>query len=289
MTKRETYISAETPAELSEIPVTFGSGEVKLAGEILFPNAGHPVPGAVLCHGFGSSHRAVKAGARIIANHGVAVLIFDFRGHGASEGILDGNIVQDVVDAWHFLSEFPGVDKRRIALIGHSMGAMAAIMAARQVNPYALVALSCPPELDGKLMKGVPTILRKWITKGITVEDFPQDGAFPWLNVPFTVLSRLWMHLLAYGLRVDWWGFLDVLTKAKMSTALRELKDCATLFVHCEGDSLTPYQPALELYEKARQPKDLFLAKGGFHSAPLQLGGLRGGWTRWAVATLMAN
>ena len=289
MTEVKAYVSEGTRAEPTEIPVTFGSGKVKLAGEILFPSTGHRVPGAVLCHGFGSSHRAVKAGARIIANHGVAVLIFDFRGHGSSEGILDGNIVTDVVDAWRFLSEFPGVDKRRIALIGHSMGAMAAILAARQVNPCALVALSCPPELDGKLVKAAPAMLKKWINKGIVVEDFPQDEGFARVNGPFTVLSRLWMHLLAYGLRVDWWGFLEVVAKVKMSTALRELKNCATLFVHCEWDVLTPYQPALQLYEVARQPKDLFLAKGGFHSAPLQLGGLRGGWTRWAVATLMAS
>lgn len=289
MAKGEAYMGKGTPAELNEIQITFGGGKVKLAGEILFPNTGHPVPGAILCHGFGSSHRAVKASARIIANHGVAVLIFDFRGHGCSDGILDGNIVADVVDAWHFLSEFPGVDKRRIALIGHSMGAMAAILAARQVNPSALVALSCPPELDGKLAKAASFILEKWINKGTSVEEYPLDGMFPWLEGPFTILSRLWMHLLAYQLRVDWRAFLEVLMKAKMSTTLRELKNCATLFVHCEGDSLTPYQPALELYEKAKQPKDLFLAKGGFHSAPLQLGGLRRGWTQWAVATLMAD
>jgi len=289
MTKGEAYIGNDTRVKLNEGPVTFGSGEVRLSGEVLLPNAGHSMPGAILCHGFGSSRNAVKAGARAIASHGVAVLIFDFRGHGCSDGILDGGIVADVVDAWHFLSQFPCVDEKRIALIGHSMGAMAAILAAQQLNPRALVALSCPPELDGKLAKAAMFLLEKLSDKGTAINELPLEGAPLWLTGPITVLSHLWMHLLGFGLRVDWQAFVEALTQAKMSTALRELKDCATLFVHCEGDSVTPYQPAVELYEKAKQPKDLFLAKGGFHSAPVQLGALRGGWARWAVATLMGN
>lgn len=290
MLERETHLGNDTLVKLNEGPVTFGSGEVRLSGEVLLPNAGHRMPGAILCHGFGSSRRAVKAGAQAIASHGVAVLIFDFRGHGGSDGILDGGIVADVIDAWHFLSQFPSVDEKRIALIGHSMGAMAAILAAQQLNPRALVALSCPPELGGKLAKATSFILDKLSNKGTTViNELSSEGALPWPEDAINMLSRLWMHLLGFGLRVDWHSFLEVVTQAKMSTALGKLRDCATLFVHCEGDNLSPYQSVLELYEKARHPKDLFLAKGGFHSAPLQLRGLRGGWARWAVATLMAD
>lgn len=289
MLKGQSYVGDDTLVKLNSGPVTFGSGKIRLSGEVLLPNAGHCMPGAILCHGFGSSRRAVKAGARAIASHGVAVLIFDFRGHGGSEGILDGDIVADVVDAWRFLAQFPCVDEERIALIGHSMGAMAAILAAQQLNPRALIALSCPPELDGKLAKAASFILRKLGNKGAAMTELPPQGASPQLEGPVSVLWRLWMHLLGFGLRVDWQGFLEVATQAKMSTALQELKNCATLFVHCEGDNLIPYQPVLKLYEKAKQPKELFLAKGGFHSAPLQLGGLRGGWARWAVTTLMAS
>ncbi len=278
-----------TQAELSRFPVTFGSGEVKLAGEILFPNKRHPVPGAILCHGFGSSYRAVEAGARIIANCGVAVLIFDFRGHGGSGGILDGNIVVDVVDAWHFLSDFPGIDRRRIALAGHSMGAMAAILAARQVNPHALIALSCPPELGGKLADVASFLLENWVNKDSGFEEYRRDGVFPWLKGPFALLWHLWVHLAGYQQRVDWRGFLEVVTRAKMSTALCELKNCSKLFVHCQGDSLTPYQAVLELYKKAEKPKGFLFDRGGFHSAPLLPGSLRAGWTRWVVATLMTN
>lgn len=247
----------ETRTEFSSFPVTFGNGKTKLIGKVLLPNAEHPVPGAILCHGFGSSHQAVEPSARVLASYGVAVLTFDFHGHGRSGGVLGGNIVGDVVDAWQFLSEFPEVNKRRIALVGHSMGAMAAILASHQIRPYALIALSCPP---GSLA---------W-----------------WLTRPLAMVSHIWTYLASYQQHINWQGFLRTLRKMKMSIALREVKSCSTLFVHCRGDSLTPYQAAMKLYEKANQPKDLLLVEGGFHSAPLQLEDLRGQWTQWAVATL---
>lgn len=289
MMKRNACVEKGTAAGVNSIPVTFGSGEVKLAGEVFSPNTGHPVPGVVLCHGFGSSRRSVESSARIMANSGVAALIFDFRGHGSSDGVLDGDIVADVVDAWHFLSEFPGVDESRVALVGHSMGAMAAILAARQVNPHALVALSCPPELAGRLTDTLSSALEDLIGKNAGVKEYPKDGALPWLKGPFAMLSCFWMRLAGYRIHVDWQAFFEITKKAKMSAALHEVENCPTLFVHCRGDSMTPYQAALKLYEEAGQPKDLLLVKGGFHSAPLMPGGLRRGWTKWAVAALMAN
>jgi len=95
------------------------------------------------------------------------------------------------------------------------------------------------------------------------------------------------MQLSGYRLRIDWQAFFTVVKRAEMSSALRELKDCPTLFVHCRGDNLTPYQSAMELYGEIRQPKEVLLVKGGFHTAPLLPGKLRRGWTQWAVATLM--
>ena len=286
--KTRVDMKKETTSEITKLPVTFGSGDVKLTGEILFPNAKHPVPGAILCHGLGSGYRAVESSARIIANHGVAVLIFDFRGHGCSSGILDGNMVEDVVDAWHFLSMFPGIHKRRIALIGHSMGAMAAILAARKVKPRALIALSCPPEVDSSLTASDLATLNNWIKRGSTVEECPRDGAFPWQKGLVAILTRVWMYLAGYNLSVDWRAFFEALKGAQMSAVLHDLTGCSTLFVHCRGDSLTPYRAAVELYEHAEQPKDLLLARGGSHSTPLLPGNLRRQWTEWAVHTLTA-
>ena len=142
-------------ARIKEWPVTFGSNGLKLTGKVLLPDdarADSPVPGAVLCHGFGGSHRFMKSSAKILAEQGIATLVFDFRGHGASEGAIDGRQADDAVDAWNALKQFPEVDKSRMGIIGHSLGAMSAILAAGKVDsPRALVALSCPPIIDDGL------------------------------------------------------------------------------------------------------------------------------------------
>ena len=76
----------------------FGN-QVQLHGQVLSPEAAYPVPGAILCHGLGSGQGAVRSSGLSLAKQGIATLIFDFRGHGRSGGILDGNEAEDVVAA----------------------------------------------------------------------------------------------------------------------------------------------------------------------------------------------
>ncbi len=275
-----------------ELPIVFGSNGVKLKGKVLFPygsNVSLPVPGAVLCHGFAADYRAVETSARILTKRGIATLIFDFRGHGFSEGVVDGKMVEDVVDAWNFLSEFPGVDKKRIGLIGHSLGAMSAIMAAEKVDDIqALVTLACPPETGDELFNDEFCNFKTWGREN-GVSEHPKHGAFPWLTGLAALVLRIWMHFFDYRVRVNWQKFFGALPELKMSEVLRNLQDCAKLFVFCEGDKVTPYQKSMLAYEAACAPKEMLLAKGGFHTTPLLPGNLRHQWINWAVATLMGE
>lgn len=79
--------------------VKFGR-QAQLQGQVLLPDVTHPVPGAILCHGLASGRGSVRSSGLILAKRGIAALIFNFRGHGQSGGIFDGNEVEDVVDAW---------------------------------------------------------------------------------------------------------------------------------------------------------------------------------------------
>ena len=72
----------------------------------------------------------------------------------------------------------------------------------------------------------------------------------------------------------------------KISAVLQSLSGCSKLFVHCQGDKRTPYQGTMEFYQKAPEPKDLLLAKGGYHAASLLPGNLRKRWISWVVAHL---
>ena len=69
--------------------VTFRSGDLQLAGSLHRPaNVTRPVPGLIICHGFGgnSGGDGYRILAQSLAGAGYVVLRFDFRGCGASGG-----------------------------------------------------------------------------------------------------------------------------------------------------------------------------------------------------------
>jgi dipeptidyl aminopeptidase/acylaminoacyl peptidase len=117
--------------------VTFESAGRQLAGSLHRPvNGPAPVPGLVVCHGFGGNSDG--AGYRILtlglAAAGYVVLRFDFRGCGASGGepgrVIFEEEVEDLKAAVTFLAAQPGVDAGRIAAIGASMGGSVVIYGA---------------------------------------------------------------------------------------------------------------------------------------------------------------
>jgi len=275
---------------IKELLIVFGSHGLKLKGKILLPRdatASEPVPGAVLCHGFGAAHRVMEQSARIMAAHGIATLIFDLRGHGASEGAIDGKMAEDVIDAWNYLSQLPEIDSTRMGLVGHSLGAMSTMLAAGKVSaPRALVALACPAEVDDKMSTEEPSNMGRWGQDSNAIIEYPSHGAFPWLKGIAALFCRAWMYLGRFKVRVDWQKFLEAFPEMKMSQVLQRLEDCPKLFVFCEGDKITPFEKSVLVYEVACQPKELLLTKGGFHTTPLLRGNLRSQWTSWAAKTL---
>jgi len=279
-------------AETIEFPIVFGSHGLRLKGKIILPrraSANEPVPGAVLCHGFGAAYRVMEPAARTMAAEGVASIVFDFRGHGDSEGAIDGKMAEDVVDAWNVLCQLPEVDSRRMGIAGHSLGAMSSIIAADKVDkPRALVALACPPEIGGQLPIGGEKNVGRWGRELKVIVEYPKHGAFPWLKGIAALLCRIWMYLGCFKVRVDWQKFIEAFPQMKMSAVLEKLEACSKLFVFCEGDKVTPYRKYAFVYKAACEPKELILAKGGFHTTPLLAGSLRSQWTGWMVKTLSA-
>jgi dipeptidyl aminopeptidase/acylaminoacyl peptidase len=95
------------------IRLFFGNHGVKIYGKIIIPanaSSSNPVPGAVLCHGIGADHKVMESSAMLLVGKGIATLLLDIRGHGKSEGTLDGYFYKDVVDAWTVLTSLPVVD-----------------------------------------------------------------------------------------------------------------------------------------------------------------------------------
>ncbi|MFJ8831140.1 alpha/beta fold hydrolase [Micromonospora aurantiaca] len=116
-------------------------------------------PGVVIAHGFAGSARLMRPLADSVARRGGVAVLLDFAGHGASHARLPGagrdeersRALQrhdlDVAVAW--LGGRPGVDRDRIVLVGHSMGAGAVVRyAVAHPEIDRTVAISLPDGSD---------------------------------------------------------------------------------------------------------------------------------------------
>ena len=120
--------------------VEFTNGGQKLVGTLTIPKKGPaPFPAVVIISGSGPQDRdgsTVASLYRLVAEHlsanGVAVLRADDRGVGKSIPLASGTSYRDLINdskaAFEFLFNRPDIDRRKIALAGHSEGALTALM-----------------------------------------------------------------------------------------------------------------------------------------------------------------
>jgi pimeloyl-ACP methyl ester carboxylesterase len=85
-------------------------------------------PVAVFLHGAGMDHSVWTLPSRYVAHHGVTALALDLPGHGRSAGPAFGSIADMAAWAWRVLDAH-GIT--RANFVGHSMGALIALEAAR--------------------------------------------------------------------------------------------------------------------------------------------------------------
>ena len=81
----------------------------------------------IMAHGYSSDQQGLSTMARSIAKAGYATVTFDFRGHGANRHRFAGNIDEDINTVITWAQTSPYVDPSHIAVLGHSMGAGAAL------------------------------------------------------------------------------------------------------------------------------------------------------------------
>jgi alpha-beta hydrolase superfamily lysophospholipase len=112
--------------------------------------AAPPRGGIVILHGAGSCKESHHDFARVALVPGFAVIAFDQRGHGASDGPMDERALEDVATIAGVLRDAVGDPAFPIALRGSSMGGYLAILAAPVVAAAAIVAI-CPASAEGLL------------------------------------------------------------------------------------------------------------------------------------------
>ena len=131
-----------TPVRPSELDVHDG-----LSYSLWMPGR-QPRGGIVILHGAGSCKESHHDFARAAIAVGFATIAFDQRGHGASEGPMDGRAIDDVAAIATLLRSRSQDTGMPIALRGSSMGGYLAIIAAPVAGAGAVVAI-CPAGAEG--------------------------------------------------------------------------------------------------------------------------------------------
>ena len=130
------------------LPAEVGSAD-GLAYSLWWPDSGkRPRGGVVIVHGAGSCKENHHDFARSLVAVGFAALAFDQRGHGDSDGLLDGRALEDVAAMASLLRARSGLPELRVALRGSSMGGYLAIVSAPLAAAQAVVAI-CPASAEG--------------------------------------------------------------------------------------------------------------------------------------------
>jgi pimeloyl-ACP methyl ester carboxylesterase len=112
----------------------------------LFLPASAPLATVVVLHGANTSKESHFDFGRACRADGLAAICFDLRGHGESEGPLDGRALDDVAMIAALVRDRTGVEA--VALRGSSMGGYLALVAAAPAEARAVVAI-CPASARG--------------------------------------------------------------------------------------------------------------------------------------------
>ena len=167
-----------------------------------------PAPAVLVIHGWGANASMMGPVVPPLHAAGFAVLLLDARCHGHSDDETFTSMprfAEDIAAGLAWLKHQPNIAADRVALLGHSVGAAAALLhAARHHDVGAVVSLSAfahPAEVMRRFMadKQIPYGLLGWYVMrhvqrviGVTFDEIAPLGTLPAVRCPI---------LLVHGLR----------------------------------------------------------------------------------------
>jgi cephalosporin-C deacetylase-like acetyl esterase len=198
-------------------PVAFESEGALLRGRLYRPGGREPFPVVVMAHGFSATiTMTADRFAEVFQHAGIAVLLYDHRNFGASDGQPRHEInawlqARGYRDAITFVSELPDIDRARVALWGDSFsGAVVLVVAGVDERVAAVVAQvpatgreHAPPDPDGRLYE----VLRATLADG-DISGAPEDtvGPLPVVSPDQLHVPSLLLPIQAYRWFIEYGG-----------------------------------------------------------------------------------
>jgi putative redox protein len=241
----------------------------RLAARLDLPDAGPPAATALLAHCFtcGKDLKGLVRLSRTLTEHGFAVLRVDFAGLGESEGEVGeaglGGDADDLEDAAAWLETEVAAPS---LLIGHSLGGLAALLAAVRLpslRAVATIGTPAEPEHVTGLLSGDPEELSEGEEMTVTVAG--RDFRLP---------KR----------------FFDELRERSPAQCLGELR-APVLILHSVTDEVVGIDHAERLFRAARREKSFVSLGQAGHLLPRERDARYAGRMigAWAAAHLEAE
>ncbi len=226
--------------ELREAITLENQGE-KIFGILHCPLRSTPVPAIVICPGFAGNKcgkfRLFVTLGKELAKQGIAVLRFDYRGAGDSEGefadiTLEGK-VSDTLKCLDFLAHDPRIDASRLGLLGRSLGGVIAVLTARRYQAIKSLVLWAP------VFKSDPW-RELWESFKLNQLDQAKQDLTPPFPFPANIPNL---------------EFLKQFFKLDLNQELKQLKHLPLLHIHGAQDRIVKIDHA-KAYEEAREGLD---------------------------------
>ncbi len=234
-----------TPSEVAWQAVALPTANGKTLRGWWIP-AGDRAPALAVIHGWGGNAAMMLPLVAALHRAGYGLLLFSARNHGASDGDTFSSLprfAEDLEHAFDWLRARPEVDAARVGLLGHSVGAGAALLvAARRREVAAVVSLAAFAHPAG--------MMRRWLR---------------WKRIPYRPFG--W-YVLAYVQHVIGYRFDDIAPRRTIADVA-----CPVLLVHGAEDETVPVAEAHEILAAARPGQARLLLVPGDHEGFAEIDG----------------